>query len=147
MNLVTLHNYIETCEIKSLFHKTQSRNALNWYNMLGICSVIILSGQALSMTVQSAMDVDSLTVGITGASFAFILSIFNRIQMVYMFHSLSILHSIVADDYNELVEKLKLLEFHPNNELFEQYILRYVSITEKSHIQQVNECGYLMCCC
>lgn len=142
-----IDKYLEECKSKSLFHKKQSKNSLNWYNLLGITSVILTSGSALSMTILSVYKTDELSVAVTSAIFSFLLVVNGRISQAYNFNTLAILHSQLSDDFQELVVNFNKLQVDYDHKLYEITTNRMISVNEKTHIQTVRECRYLTCCC
>ena len=150
--LVKIKQYIDLCEFKSSFHRDQAKNALNWFNILGIINVCLTATQALAMTILSVKKVEDTNVAITGGIFACVLAITSRVQSSYSFNSLSVQHNQLSDDFNELsglftflIDDIELEVF--NEKVYQQLVHRYISILEKSHIQPVRECYYVTCFC
>ena len=150
--LIKIKQYIDLCETKSSFHRNQARNALNWFNILGIFNVCITASQGLAMTILSVNKSKDTDIAITGGVFACILAITNRVQSSYAFNSLSIQHHQISDDFTELsglftflIDDIELDIF--NEKVYQQLVQRYISIQEKSHIQPVRECYYITCFC
>ena len=104
-----IEKYIFECEEKAKYHQKQSQNALNFHNLFGIINVTISSSQMLVMIFQGTFSVENVVLAVTGGSFAFVSLIFSRLSMSYNFNSLSVLHSIVSDDFFELAQNFRLL--------------------------------------
>ena len=142
------NNYIDQCSEKAVFHKKNADNALKWWNLMGISAVVITSCQALSMTILTVLQVPAVHIAITGAVFALIISILTRVQSAFSFNALSIQHNQLFDDFNELENKFKILDQEGTNDvLYNEYVNRYISCIEKTHIQPVKDCVFLSCCC
>lgn len=136
--------YIDECTTKAKYHRDNALNGLNWYNLLSITNVLLTSSQALVMTILSVYQSDDISIAITGASFAFVVAVFNRINTSYQFNVLSYQHNTVADDYLELS---KFFEIDVEEGLYHKHVLRFISITEKSHIPPIKKCHLLFLCC
>ncbi len=137
-----INEYIEICRVNTMFHRKQATEALKWWNFLGIFGVVLTSAQALSMTIETVLESSNLTIAVTGGAFAFAIAVVSRVQIAYSFNSLSIQHHCMADDYDELRQKLLfMLDGVDRNKfderLYEIHISRFVSINEKNHLQTV----------
>ncbi len=148
--MTLLNQHVEYCKEKVLFHRHQADSALAWHNFLGVGNVILTGAQALTMTVQTTLQCDNATVTITGGSFAFLLAILNRVSISYNFNVLSVLHNILADDFNELVilftKMLGSSETFDKDE-YEKLINKFIAINEKTHLQTVRDCIFFNFCC
>jgi hypothetical protein len=152
--LTKIKQYIDLCENKSIFHRNQAKNSLNWFNILGIINVILTASQALSMTVMSVIKIKDTDIAIVGGVFACVLAVTSRIQSSFSFNSLSVQHNQISDDFGELVELFMFViddieTDNYNEKVYQNLVHRYISIQEKTHIQTVRECHLLSldCCC
>ena len=147
-----ISGYVLKCEEKLKFHQQQSINALNFYNLFGIINVSLSSSQFLVIMIQGILGSSNITLAITGAVFAFAALIFSRLSMSYAFNALSVQHSNVSDNFTELAQQFKLLGSDLEKDAFDEvkfelYVHRFISVTEKSHLQTVRECRLISCCC
>jgi hypothetical protein len=142
-----INDYMQLCSEKSTYHRSQANYSSAWHDVLGIINVLLISSQALSMTIQTAYDVDSIGVAITGGVFAFVIALSSRISTSYSFNVLSLSHHIVADNYSELHEQFNKLLYEEDRSDLDMRIMRYISINEKTHLQYVIPCKLLICCC
>lgn len=143
-SLVNLEEYTALTLQKSEYHKKQAAISLSWHNLLGITNLLIASGQALTMTLQTVYGSDSKDIAVSGGIFAFFGAVFNRIQMSFSFNVISVLHNQVSDDFMEIHSKFK--NFNMENDEYYKLVDRYVSITEKSHIQTTRDYWFLAYC-
>jgi hypothetical protein len=146
-HLTVIEGYIETCQVKTEQHRRNAKNALAWWNFLGIFNVCLTSAQALTMTIQSVYKSGNIEIAVTGAVFACVLAISSRVQMAFSFNALAIQHNQVSDDYDELIINLKMLLLEYNLHTHKTLVQRFISIQEKGHLQSVNECRYTKCFC
>jgi hypothetical protein len=142
--------YSNECLTKSQFHRKNARNAMIWWNFLGVLNVVLTASQALSMTIQAVNESEAKEIAITGGVFAFSIAISSRIKSSFSFNVLSLEHHHIADDYDELIHNFRLLlndidrnDF--NEKIYEQYVHRFISVSEKSHVQTVKSCGSSLC--
>lgn len=143
-----VNELIIKCREKINFHKENAHNSLRWHNFLGLLSVSIAGLQTVVMTCLGVYKTDDSVVSITGSVFGFATLLLGRIVISYNFNVLNVLHNIVVDDFIELETKLQLLDSENiDKNLFDSYMHRYVGITEKSHLQCVNECYFLRFFC
>lgn len=138
MDQARINGYIEIVSERIKFHSIQARHALAWHQFFSVLGVVLTSSQAFLMLLLSINGVDGVGVGIAGGAFAAILAITSRIQTIYYFNTLSVMHSNLEDDYVELLE---VLNGGPDETLFNHCIARYVAITERSHIIELCACN------
>lgn len=148
--LQKIDEHIKTCDEKGDFHRSQAKHSLRWWNFLGVVNVMLTASQALALTIQASLEDTGKNIAIVGGTFSFFIAVSIRVQMAYSFNCLSIEHHHLADDYQELGHRFKLLindiekeEF--KEEDYEKCVDRFISITEKTHLQNVSKMK--ICCC
>jgi hypothetical protein len=146
-----INDYITSCSKKAHYHNNSALRAKQWNNIMNLFGVFLVSSQALVMTIQSVNDVSNIDVTITGAIFAFLIAVSGKFKDMYEFQVLACHHSNAADEYaglknsfHSLVNDIELGRYDEN--IYNQYMLKYIYTNEKSHIQPVIDCKYLFCC-
>ena len=137
---------IKDCQDKSKYHRQQASYANNWFQLISLTSVVITALQALVMTLETVYNTDNVSVTVTGAVFAFVLAIFNRINTSFQFNVVSVQNHYIADSFVELQKLFEMLD-EEDQALYRQYMQRYVSIIEMSHLLPVCKSRLLFCCC
>lgn len=151
VNLIQkINEYVENCKTEGVRHRVQAKHCMRWWNLLGILNVVFSASQALAMTVQVSFNDSNTSIAIVGGSFACLIAISNRIQMSFSFNCLSAEHHHLADNFLELEQRFLLLlndieKEEYSEEDYEKCIERYISITEKTHLQNVAKLE-LTCC-
>ncbi len=148
--LQKIEGYTNSCNTKGDFHRSQAKHSLRWWNFLGVLNVVLTASQALALTIQASLEDTGRNIAIVGGTFSFCIAVFIRIQMSYSFNCLSIEHHHLADDYQELGQRFRLLlndiekeEF--KEEDYEKCVDRYISVNEKTHLQNVSKLK-IFCC-
>ncbi len=148
--LEKIGEYTALCNKKGDFHRNQAKHSLRWWNFLGVLNVLLTASQALALTIQASLEDDGKNIAIVGGTFSFCIAVFTRVQMSFSFNCLSIEHHHVADDYQELGQRFRLLindiekeEFKEDD--YEKCVNRYISINEKTHLQTVTKLK-IFCC-
>jgi len=141
---------IKKCDRQSLYHYKNALIANEWDNMSGIFTVFVTATQALVMTVLTVYESSNVHVTIAGASFAFIIAVMSRIIDASDFQITSYRHNHSADEYAYLAASLRILlddieTSKYDNATFNQYIIKYTSINEKSHIRPIKYYKFMFC--
>ena len=130
---------LEEIANKIKFHRKQARNSLNWYNLLNLVFVVVACVQPLSMTLMLSFNCTNAAISICGSCFSVVIILVNRIVLSFQFNVLNVQHHQIADDLQEIIN---LYETEDSNYLNR----RYLSIIEKSHIQEIRDCPLFFCC-
>lgn len=150
--LQKIEEYTTTCNTKGEFHRDQAKHSSRWWNFLGVLNVVLVASQALALTIQASLGDSGKNIAIVGGSFSFCIVVFNRVQMAFAFNCLSIEHHNLADDFQELGQRFRLLVNDVEKEEFEEKdyencVNRYISVNEKTHLQNVSKMKIFYCCC
>lgn len=144
------NEYIEKCETSINYHKENAKNAKKWNLFINMSNIVLSATMAFSMTVMSVLNSPNATVTIVGSTFALFIGIGNKIKDDMSFKSLAFAHDSASDSYSELKQSFVLLlndidkhQYSP--EQFDQLILKYEAISQKSHFQSV-KCCKMFCC-
>ena len=146
-----LEGYADQCRLKNVFHRKNANNGLAWHNTLGVFNVLMTSTQALAMTLQTINQNSSNAIAITGAAFALVIAVSSRVEKSYAFNEVSIHHHNLADDFEELLQSILIILNDIDRNIYDEreleiIIKRFVSITEKTHVQPVSDCLFLLKC-
>lgn len=140
----TCGDYIDQCNIFSKQHRTQAKATKAYWDFFSVINVILVSSQALSMTILTVAKANEIDLAIVGGIFAFLIAIQSKIQSSFEFNVVSCHHHQIADDFHELSLMFFLLlsdidkgSFHDCD--YEKLVLKYISVVEKSHIPNVWE--------
>ena len=140
--------YIEKCEIGIEYHKQMGENAAHWNNLLSTSSIILSAGTALTMSILTVADANSQVLTIVGSSYAFILTVVNKVKDSFSFSALSFNHYYVSDGYSDCKRDFTKIINDAESEdrsNFDRAVLLYEETVKKGHIQSVKNCQ--VCCC
>ncbi len=147
---------IENCALKTEYHMQNSLNSRLMNNIIGTTNTILSALTALSMTVLTVMSAPAYVVAIVGAGFAFVITASNKIKDDMSFLALNYQHLHAYDQYCELENDYNSLLVRYNNrdlegrEFKREYLdalnMKYISIVQQSHLQDVCNCSGIYCC-
>lgn len=148
--LEEIKKYMVRSKRKAYYHKLMALRAKEWYNFFSIGSVVLTSGQALTMTVQYATGMESLGITITGGVFAFAITVHNAIKNNFKMHTLSVRHQEISNDFFEVGELLDQMiqdveygEF--NEKYYTQIVSRFISACQRGPGQPVRRSCFMLC--
>lgn len=141
-----IDSYISKCDEKVKFHAKNSRNARVWNNILSLINLFLSSACALSMTIITVVEADSIATTVVGAVYAFLITLSTKIQSDFRFEVLQYAHSQVQDDYSELKCGFEKLKYSHEHIELEKFIIKYEHILKTGHLQTIKSC-YFWCLC
>lgn len=147
----TMTEYDGKCSERIQYHHKNAKASKLWDNFLSFNGLFLSASTALSMTIMTALEVDSIPITIIGSIYAFLLTINNKVKDDYRFVALHYQHVRASDDYAELQVCVKnLLAKIDHNVNFEsadleRVINKYESIKQNSHFQEVKDCNFFCC--
>lgn len=146
-----ISEYINKCKNRGKYHHDMALRAHEWFILMNIINVGINAGQALAMTIETITGVSSDNIAITGALFAFVGAMSNRIKDSYEFNILSVRHQRVASDYFDTEKNLTMIlsDLNRTNEYedkwLSQNIQKFISIGQIAPNQPIRKCYLFMC--
>ena len=126
--------YLDLCKERLEYHRKQCSAARKCDNLFQISNVVLTSFQMLSLTIMSNINTSSTDVAIVSGIFTLLITIISRIESSFDFGILNVKHSILVDDFNEIVMQL---EYNTENPIDASKLARIISILEKNHLQSV----------
>jgi len=147
----SINEHVDACKDKMKYHTKTSQSCEHWNNSLNILGLILSAGLALTMTIMTVVGQTNISVTITGAIFAFFITINQKISSSFNFPYLQAKHQQSMDDYidlqysfSSLITDLERQEFEIKE--YETLINRYISVSQRSHIPEVRECVFYKFC-
>ena len=141
----SIHERCIECKNKVDMHTRNAQSSRGWNNTLSLLGVILSAGTALAMTIMTVEKANNIALTITGAVFAFSISITQKIKESYNFEVLSFQHNSAADDFHDLYFGFMNLANKFDEVEFEKLMVRYVSLCQKYHLQSIKDCK-IFCC-
>lgn len=151
-NIITnINDHIDKCKDKIKHHTKNSQACEQWSNALSVLGLILSAGLALSLTILTINQRQNFEITITGAIFAFFITINQRVSNAFNFPYLQAKHHNAMDDFielqylfNNLITDVERQEFDIKE--YDTIINRYVAISQKNHIPNIKSCVFCCIC-
>ena len=145
-NTELVKKYLNKCHDKINHHAKQGRRSLSCHYALNVINVLLTGSQVLTAALLTVYGYEAKSLALATGVYSLLTLVFMRVSSIYSFDVLAVLHGQLSDNYTDLHSKFELLIVMPDPTLLDKYIIRYTSVTEKSHISIVHNCCFLEKC-